>query len=336
MRFPFETIDSVDDYRSAAWIMIVQAFVHGTSRESELGIDADAVRESFIEGTALTPEERSNYADEPATALTDAKQSLYGQMREVLRSDEKLLQDDYPFTLSFDPQAKLVIKETVGAAGLAYIWRAAFALVSVKVLQLPKQEKNDFDTQSEKLFELFATLALGGRASGPVWYLGRHRSVQKLLRSLEELCKTLGSGEVQEVGKLRAYVKNSNDGGVDAISLYAPNGTIESGTSAYLLSATVQASNRASKVIGDREKKRFRKLFRSEPLIAMHGALAIPFEQDERDREYCADSDSIYMDMDSIYRFIRRISAENLRQAWSRHIILSVRCRINHLARSAI
>jgi len=308
-----EPISSAQDIEKITQTVLVRALFSKEFCISDFEWDDDELFTSFLEMTDDL-DTRNAYLSERDFALTEAKEYVIRSVQEELVRIEKLLGQHCPFYIDANSDLFLIFDDwkNLSAVAIAYMYVVFYGSIgrSNPWINIEKTFKESCRRDFAKFFELASCVSMAGWTESKVWYIGRSRSIHKLMRMLDKFCTFVGSGTMREIAELDSYVKNSNDGGVDAIGVAAPNGSLSASPMVFLLGATIQSGNRKNKIIGDQEKKRFRSLFNKQPNIGFEGVFSVPFAEDQVDIEFCRDSDCRYVHRDALFDGMIRIESD--------------------------
>ncbi|MEO6635788.1 MAG: hypothetical protein ABIN41_09270 [Devosia sp.] len=269
--------------------------------------DEDQLVESYIE-TIDDPALKRDLQAERGFARTEALEAFRHELFRQVSERQTLMGSGYPF--GFDSAkddflfAKADFKADIRAQ--AYVWLSLFLLVDgpSDLVALSKEGRRVFYRQFAKAFEIMCCHILSSRSDGPIWYLGSSRSAATLARRLSDFCAFVGTGRVKAHGALEAHLRNSNDGGVDVLGVWAPGGKVQKDANCLLLGATIQQADRRGKVIGLDNISEFKGFFAYIPHVAFQGVLAVPFEHDEAEAERCRNKNCIYIALADILRHL--------------------------------
>jgi hypothetical protein len=142
------------------------------------------------------------------------------------------------------------------------------------------------------------------RAPARVWYFGDSRDVREFLRRLESVVNIVGNGAVKPFDQLQANQTGANDAGVDLMAIPTHHDTVWPNTTAYLVGATIQKSDRSNKIVGLGQITRYRDYFLPGPMLAYQGVLVIPFERKPSEALNCRDKNCVYITKIDILRIL--------------------------------
>lgn len=308
-----EPISSAQDIDKIVEIVLFRSLFTKEFYVSDFEWDEDELYSSFIE-TVTDSDTRSAYLAERDLALTEAKELVISSVQEKLKEISIFLGDDCPFFVHQGDDLFLLFEKVdrMTPIGAVYMASIIFFAMSHRTpwVNVDKETKALCNSSFSTLFEYASCVSLSGWTASKIWYLGRSRSIQKLMRILNGFCSFVGASSMRDIKDLDKYVQNSNDGGVDVLGVTAPNGILAAAPMIYLLGATIQKSNRKDKVIGQSEKARFRALFDKTPQIGFEGVMSVPFLEDDIDKDFCRDADCRYFHHTAVFEGMLKLRGD--------------------------
>jgi hypothetical protein len=306
MNLDFHPISSVQHADDMLGIAELIAFFQGECFIDDLDWDEDQLLQSFLE-TVDDQATRADYEAEPATGIQLAKDTAVRAIQELIENRHGGLGSSSPFTWDFGSELLLRRKDVIPAVGLAYIWLSAFWMLrSSNSYLVVTPDARAFFRAFEEVFEATCAFVLAGRRESAIWYLGSSRSAQELVRRLGSFVHFCGTGQAKAYAQLTARQRRSNDGGVDILAVTTAGGTVTIDSEIYLLGATIQSSQRRSKIIGANQIARFRNYFGQHPHLPMWGVFAVPFAYSALDAELCGEQNCVYISREAVLGHLGR------------------------------
>lgn len=321
MLLSIEPISDVAHVDELASIIQIVCFFSGEVLEGEIDWDDDLICTTYIEARRVEgedPEAISDYESERNRTIQQAKEEMLADVRVVLRERAALMGQHFPFLLP-DENGKILIRKElsyIDGAGAAYLWQILFDMMDSETnyVQLSEADEKNFRSRFHNVFELISCYALAGRSEQYVWYVGKSRSTDKFLKLLRRMVRTVGSGTVKAMDDLDDHQSRVNEAGVDGAALTLLDGVVGRDAELFILQATVQKKQRRNKIVGADEIRRFKEFFIKKPRVAVHGALAIPFDSEPIDETHCAEVDCIYLPRGEILKYLGREPSSRKRQ----------------------
>lgn len=310
MKIDFQPIASINDAEEALAIIEIRTLFYGATYTADLEWDEDALLASFLEQLD-DPDARDDYLAEPATGLQEARGRVLSDLQRLVEKRHVALADQSPFTWDFGGDVLLQLRDQaeLTTVAIGYLWLSVFWLMQSDkgYLIIEKKDKDDFRRAFSKAFELICCFALTGRVDAAVWYLGDSRDSAELLRRVERLSLAVGSGKPMQIENLEKNQDGANDGGVDLVAIELQNGSVPRNALAFLVGATIQATDRRGKIMGIPEINRFTSFFAQKPYLAYKGLLAVPHPFNEADMLNCRDQDCLYVAKEDILTYLGRV-----------------------------
>lgn len=313
MLLSIEPISDVNHVEDLANIIQIVCLFSAEVVEGDVDWDDDLIFSTFIEARRTEGEDAetiSDYESENNRTLQLAKEEMLADVRVVLRERSAAMGVHFPFWIPNESGKVLIRKDfsEIDGSGAAYLWQVLFDLMESdnNYVQLSEADEKDFRSRFHKVFELISCYALAGRSEQHVWYVGKSRSTAKFLDLLRRMARTVGSGSVKKLEDLDDHQRHVNEAGVDGAALTLLDGQVGKDAELVILQSTVQRTQRRNKVVGAGEILRFKEFFIKKPRVAVHGALAIPFESEPIDEAHCAEANCIYLPRREILKYLGR------------------------------
>jgi hypothetical protein len=303
----FQPISSVFD--ATEWLPFVEilALFNGSCAIDDFDWDEGSLLDSLLEDTADIVL-RTDYEAEPNTGIQVAKDRFISDLIEQIEERRKILGVAYPFNLPNDGAVLLERKPTseVSEAAIAYLWLSLFWVFSSQsdYLIVSKTDREEFVRQFSKIFEWICCLLMTSRSPSAVWYFGDSRDSREFLRRLQKVVERVGNGTVKDFNQLQVNQQGTNDGGVDILAVPTYNNVLVPNTTAFLVGATIQKTDRTGKILGHDQITRYRDYFLVGPLLAYQGVLAVPFDGTAIDQANCRDKNCVYINKAEILRIL--------------------------------
>lgn len=310
-----------EQVKAIAFAIELYTFLNGEFREDALEWDIDPLADWYVENV-VPDEDREAYNEERQLAEDEVRQSILVELSHHFQAHGHIFGDSYPFEA--DRANGLLLQRKVqfdcSPQFVCYLWLALFRASHepTECVIIGDDDKSYIHAQFANVFEIVAAYATIGRMPGTTWYLGSSRSATKLVRRLGHATRVIGTGVPKPLNQLDLNQVNDNDGGVDI--LHFAEDDVQS---LILVGATIQKANRKSKIIGGREKNRFRNFFIQEIALPHQGVMAVPFDHSEVDQLNCAQEDCQYFCIDVITKALGH--AEHFVERKTRHLNIRLR-----------
>lgn len=321
----FEPISSVADAEQAALIAQVTCIFTGEFMEGDFDWDADALLISYIEEMRSNGDtDAAQYAeDEPIRAVQLAKDYVISDVRSILRQRLTALGTHCPFIWGTQSSKLLDRKKLteIDGVGASYLWFCLFDLTECEgnYVQAENEQVKGFRAIFDDVFEVIACYTIAGRHEQHTWHLGKYRSTAKFLKVLERVVRRAESGKVKNLQHLAPNQVSVNDAGVDGIGLSLRDNHVRNDSVIIYAQATIQKSNRLSKVVGANQITRIKGFFLQHPLAAAQGALVIPYDGTAIDKSNCTDNNCLYITRAEIYQLMGN-HPDNVHRAGTYHL----------------
>ncbi|MBX7540488.1 hypothetical protein [Qipengyuania sphaerica] len=321
MKIEVAPVATGEEIRTIAFAIELAAFFNGEVRVDSIEWDIDPLTDWYI-NSEVAEEERDAYLEERQQAEDEAREATLSRLVSVFKERSKSLGAVYPLELDLENGVLLRRVENFACVPqvACYIWLALFRAShsAYECLIVDGESRSKIHSHFKNVFELIAAFSAIGQFPGYAWYLGSSRDVKKLLRRLGYVTHRVGSGVVKNIDAMDINQVNDNDGGVDVL-LYR-QGQVPI---IHLVGATIQKQQRKNKIMGQREKERFRRFFQNNINLPLQGILAIPFEKSEVDALNCAEEDCLYFHAENIIDSLGMVSSYE--PAKYRHLGLQLR-----------
>ncbi|WP_156824315.1 hypothetical protein [Thioalkalivibrio sp. ALE20] len=317
MRIEFSPVTSFDKTQSAARLLEVSAIVNGVAVIDDTQPEDSQLLAEIQEKPELfdLEEEGDVLREEPFAAENLAREKFSASVYAELMARQAELGPAYPFKIDSDNGGSLRPKplEDLTPSGIAAIATGFFDLLQdQEIAQMSSEDRKSLRRKFAEIFEIIAALALAGdRPGNIVWWNGRHRGSNGLLRQLRKLQAVVGSGKVLEIDELEENQAKVNDGGVDAFVLTTTGGVPGPDAMCELVGATIQEHGRREKIMGPAKIERLKGFFKNRPNVQWSGVLAVPFRQSLPEAQDCRDQHCRYFPLDAVNEKLRCLAEAN-------------------------
>lgn len=312
MHLLLSPVTHFDQFDIASDILELAALAEGEASMDDLAIDMDALADVLMDEPAKYGYEADSRTlrNEEAHAKMIAKETIYQLIREEIKNRSEEYSAIYPFKLA---RSGMSIRThwrpdtTLCAIGMQFLRLFNLQKNDEIASWETDKEKEQFRKQAEKLFEIFAVLALYSKVEGLVIWTGKSRGYEKALKlMLDDICEAMGYGSAKTVSQLTAEQLSVNDGGIDGCAISTDDGEPKPDAEIFVLGATIQANSRDKKIIGSEARGRIATFFLQRPRGAMRSIHAIPFPSEDAEQDRCARVECEYWPLD---RLLKRLNA---------------------------
>lgn len=322
MKIELQPISSIKDTEEWHSIIEMIAIFLGQCTINDLEWDEDELLKSYLD-CIDDRELRADYEAEPQSGVQAAKDQFISDVSEMIAIRQGMLGAQSPFKISEHETILLLRKPAAETtlAGLCYAWLSIFWAISSSHdhIIITKNDRDNFVREFSRIFEYICCVAMAARTPSAIWYFGDSRDVREFMKRLSKVTQKIGNGTVKDFANLEENQTGANDAGVDVIAITTRNNSIYNDSTAFLVSATIQKSDRRNKIIGTDQIRRFTSYFSRGPILSYGGMLVIPYPESSSEGLNCRDKNCGYMTKNEIIQNLAQFPSDKQRTLYLIH-----------------